>query len=133
MAKFFIIILTCLCVLLESQATHSYVALRQNLDFNFNFNTSISSHLCNSQLAEVQDSFERNELWARQIRDAWGKVPSGMLSGNYFDPGSFDQCIDVRHYSNEAGTIAGQHCTLMIPYDLEPNNPELRLSVPSRS
>lgn len=141
MAKYLKIISVCFCVLLELQATNSYIShtqtfkeSRKTLDFDFNFNTNLSSHRCNIQLAKTQDSFEKNELWARQIRDAWGKVPSGMLSGNYFDLGNFDQCIGVRHYSNEVGDIAGQHCVLMIPYDLELSAKTMaRLATPSRS
>lgn len=112
--------------------TESSQQLRKNLDFNFHFNTNISNRLCNSHLAAYQYNLAQNELWARTIRDSWGKVPAGMLSGNYFDLGNFDQCIDVRHTSDEVGEIVGQHCTLMIPYDLE-SSPESRLAAPSRS
>lgn len=106
--------------------------LETRLHFDFDFSTSISNELCNRHLAAYQNSLQRNELWARTMRDSWGKVPSGLFSGNYFDLGSFDQCINVIHSSN-VGEIAGQHCTLMIPYDLDVNNPETRLATPSRS
>ncbi len=128
----YLIILTCF-FLIELQWVKSVqLQSKNNLDFNFNFNTNISNNLCNRQLVVSQNGLEQNELWARKIRDSWGKVPSGMFSGNYFDLGNFDQCIDVRFYSDEVGEITGQHCTLMIPYDLRLST-EMRLATPSRS
>lgn len=73
-----------------------------------------SNDLCNKQLIHFEESFELNE---RKMRDAWGKTPSGMFSGNLYDFGNFDQCIEVKHYSENVGEISGQHCTLMIPFD----------------
>lgn len=140
MAKYYCLISGCffvIFVLKVVNSRHEFITnssrqLSKKLDFNFNFSTNISNHLCNSQLAACQDSLEQNVLWARKIRDSWGKVPAGMFSGNYFDLGNFDQCIDVHYMSNEIGDLTGQHCTLMIPYDLEPNS-EIKLAAPSRS
>lgn len=106
--------------------------LKKSFNLNFDFNTNMSNHLCNSHLAAFQDSLEQNVLWARKLRDSWGNVPSGMFSGNYFDLGNFDQCIEVLHVSNDVGEIVGQHCTLMIPYDLE-SSLEPKIATPSRS
>lgn len=129
-----LIILTCFFVIFDSHKSFSksFQHENKNLDFNFNFNPNSSNQLCNSHLVAYQNDLEQNVLWARMIRDSWGKVPSGMFSGNYFDIGNFDQCIDVRHISKDVGEIAGQHCTLMIPYDLEPKA-ETKLAAPSRS
>lgn len=139
MAKYFAIstFLFVFLVTLQMANSHSLFRnsseqLNKQLDFNFNFSTIISNDLCNSHLAASQDSLERNVLWARKIRDSWGKVPSGLFSGNYFDLGNFDQCIDVRYVADDVGEITGQHCTLMIPYDLE-RNTETKLAAPSRS
>lgn len=43
--------------------------------------------------------------------DAWGKLPSGMLTGNSYEFGSFDECFDVhirRRSTNEF--IHPQYC-----------------------
>lgn len=29
------------------------------------------------------------------VLDSWGKLPSGILSGNFFEFGSFDQCFSI--------------------------------------
>lgn len=141
MAKFGALAFIVALVKLQAANSHElltkYVQKPKSLHFDFNFNsiTNMVNDLCNNQLAAYQVGLEQNVRWARTIRDAWGKVPAGLLSGNYFDLGSFDQCIDVSYYSNDVGEIAGQHCTLMIPYNLEmnPMDPISRLAAPSRS
>lgn len=61
-------------------------------------------------------------VWARKLRDSWGNLPSGIFSGNFYDFGNFDQCINFRYDSNKVGMISGQHCTLMVPFDRSANN-----------
>lgn len=131
--------LACVFLLVElqrvsSQNQHTKSVTEPKLHFDFHFDTSsnISKEVCNSQLTAYQYGLEQNVLWAQTMRDAWGNVPSGLLSGNYFDLGNFDQCIDASYYSSEVGEIAGQHCTLMIPYSLNVNMAS-KLTAPSRS
>lgn len=49
----------------------------------------------------------------RIVYDSWGKIPSGLLQGNFFTPGSFEQC---RRFGiqNSAGVFQGQHCTVQL-------------------
>lgn len=44
--------------------------------------------------------------------DAWGKLPSGVLSGNHYELGDFDGCMAVQHRTTDAelGTVHGQYC-----------------------
>ena len=51
------------------------------------------------------------------VFDSWGKAPSGVLYGNVYEFGNFDQCISHSQDTGLFGTIQGQHCTLMIPFD----------------
>lgn len=90
----------------------------------------VSNGLCNRQLSYFLDGLDRNVLWAREMRDSWGNVPSGLFSGNVYDFGSFDQCINFRHYSMDVGEISGQHCTLMIPFDLRDSNEQISKFMP---
>lgn len=41
--------------------------------------------------------------------DSTGKLPSGILGGNLFSLGSFDQCISIE---NNEKTISGKYCLL---------------------
>jgi hypothetical protein len=71
---------------------------------------------CSIQNDYIEDNYNRGRLWARKFRDSWGKFPSGIFSGNYFDFGHFDQCIDFHHFSDDVSEIKGQYCVLMFPY-----------------
>ena len=42
--------------------------------------------------------------------DAWGKIPSGILRGNTFELGNYDQCVEIKHESKKIGNIQGQYC-----------------------
>lgn len=42
--------------------------------------------------------------------DAWGKVPSGILAGNLYELGNFDQCLSIEQSVVNAGRIRGQYC-----------------------
>lgn len=71
----------------------------------------------------INESLAQNLPWARRMRDAWGNVPSGIFSGNLFDFGSFDQCVEIRQ-PTEVGEIVGQHCTVMLPFDVNGKSPK---------
>lgn len=42
-----------------------------------------------------------------EVVDAWGKLPSGILSGNSFEPGSFSQCF---HIERNGADYKTQYC-----------------------
>ena len=47
--------------------------------------------------------------------DAWGKVPSGIFSGNLMEPGDFHECINLygEYFSeklNETVEVKGRYC-----------------------
>lgn len=44
------------------------------------------------------------------MADAWGKLPSGILSGNLYELGNFDQCLSINNFVQDAGAIKGQYC-----------------------
>ena len=79
-----------------------------------------SNDECNRQIDFFNRNLAEGNLWAKEMRDSWGDFPSGIYSGNTFDFGSFDQCINIRHNLYEVGEVIGQHCTLMIPYERNP-------------
>lgn len=57
--------------------------------------------------------FDQTILYLYTVVDAWGKLPSGILSGNSFEPGSFSQCFHIERDGIEYKT---QYCvgTLMV-------------------
>lgn len=50
--------------------------------------------------------------FVKLVADAWGKIPSGILQGNFFEFGSYDQCLAIKHDTEiaEIGTFKGQYC-----------------------
>lgn len=77
----------------------------------------LNANVCEKQLSHFQQSLNLKILWAKKMKNSWGNFPSGVFSGNLYDFGSFDQCINFVHDSEEVGRIFGQHCTLLIPHD----------------
>lgn len=105
------------------------------LNFGPDFRLKIDSNndLCNLQLKYFQESLNKNILWARKMRDAWGNVPSGRFSGNIFDFGNFDQCLSFQHLSENFGKIVGQHCSLIIPAERVEQTQMARINTFSKS
>lgn len=135
--EFYFLSFTALILLCQAQAAiPEDVDISKKINFQFSFNLRLrpnsSNELCNKELRHFQESLDRNELWARKMRDAWGRVPSGVFSGNVFDFGNFDQCINFEHQSIETGKILGQHCTLQVPFERE--QPAMaKITAPTRS
>lgn len=128
---------------IQSKAGNHFVKMIENLlilllastsiaseKFDLKFNAIEPSELCNVQLNYFQENLDRNVLWARRMRDAWGNFPSGIFSGNLYDFGSFDQCIELQHYSEAVGEIIGQHCTILIPHNLHDESDRLAKFMP---
>lgn len=74
---------------------------------------------CSIEMNAIRIGLATNELWAHQsewivfkyvlcsmllcfrfvictVLDAWGKMPAGVLSGNYYDFGEFSQCFNIQ-------------------------------------
>lgn len=90
----------CLSDLMQIQAQ------LQNLDVNALQSKSAEVSLISAYLNNIIET-ETNAT----VIDAWGKLPSGMLTGNAYEFGSFDECFDVqlkRRNTNEF--IRPQYC-----------------------
>lgn len=44
------------------------------------------------------------------MADSWGKIPSGVLQGNLYELGNFDQCLGVMHVNETGNSFKGQYC-----------------------
>lgn len=42
--------------------------------------------------------------------DSWGKLPSGLLSGNMFELGDFDQCLGI----DQSSIFVPQYCVARV-------------------
>lgn len=98
---------------------------------NINFDAYPTSDICNQQVGFLQEN--RRTLWALEMLDSWGNFPpSGSFSGNRFDFGNFDQCIELRSDPSPVGVVVGQHCTLLVPHQRYANEISAKFMPPSR-
>lgn len=51
--------------------------------------------------------------FVQTVFDAWGKIPSGILLGNQYELGNFDECLEV-NYKENMSTFVGQYCLTQI-------------------
>lgn len=48
------------------------------------------------------------------VADAWGKLPSGILSGNIIELGNYDQCLKIREQMENDDLFQGQYCFSLV-------------------
>ena len=76
--------------------------VRRTLTFNN------ASTICEFELQTLITAASRGELWAIKVFDAWGKpLPSGLLTGNLFSLGNYDECVDLL-YQNDNRSFVSQ-------------------------
>lgn len=62
---------------------------------------------CTRELESFEQAIANKEPWATRLIDTWAKVDSGYLSGNTFNFGDFDSCINFQH-------LQTRHCTMAL-------------------
>ncbi|XP_031347624.1 nose resistant to fluoxetine protein 6-like [Photinus pyralis] len=62
---------------------------------------------CKEDLLDLVKGLQGDQKWAIHMYDAGAKLQSGILDGNFFALGSFDQCINVR---KENSSLEGKYC-----------------------
>ncbi|KAH8382323.1 hypothetical protein KR009_002919 [Drosophila setifemur] len=71
--------------------------------------------ICLMELTNFAVAALYGEYWALKMFDSWGKYPSGMLTGNFYDLGNYDECLAVsRKISQPDTTIRGKYCFLTV-------------------
>ncbi|XP_017046357.1 nose resistant to fluoxetine protein 6 [Drosophila ficusphila] len=64
---------------------------------------------CLSDMAQFMLAFTSGQYWALKMIDSWGTIPSGIFTGNVYDLGNFDECINIKK-----DTIRGKYCFLEV-------------------
>jgi hypothetical protein len=70
--------------------------------------SSYVSSLSDNKTTQCEQDFEiileavlKRETWAMKVFDSWGKpLPSGVLKGNIYWTGSYDECIQPMYLPN---------------------------------
>ncbi|KMZ05335.1 uncharacterized protein Dsimw501_GD18372 [Drosophila simulans] len=63
--------------------------------------------LCVNDLTTLVTALQGGQYWAIKMIDAWGGIPSGIFTGNVYDLGNFDECINIKK-----DAIRGKYCFL---------------------
>ncbi|KAH8347531.1 hypothetical protein KR059_012045, partial [Drosophila kikkawai] len=71
---------------------------------------------CHSDIDKLATGLQSGQYWALKMIDAWGSIPSGLLTGNLYDLGNFDECLSVREEINQTRTISGKYCFLTVSH-----------------
>ncbi|XP_031616894.1 nose resistant to fluoxetine protein 6-like [Contarinia nasturtii] len=75
-----------------------------------------NNNKCLTELEAIQDGLIAQEEWALRILDSWGKIPSGVFSGNTHDYGMFSQCMKIKQ---DREVYETQYCLGQLFYDLD--------------
>ncbi|KAH8365340.1 hypothetical protein KR084_011219, partial [Drosophila pseudotakahashii] len=76
--------------------------------------TSEEDLLCLSDMTALKTGLGSNQYWALKMIDAWGSIPSGLFTGNSYDLGNFDECLNIRRVTSPSRTIQGKYCFLSV-------------------
>jgi len=91
--------------------------------------SSYISLFSNNETTQCETDFEiiaqaamRHDIWALKTLDAWGKpLPSGILKGNIYWVGSYDECLQPMYFGNNKAFVSQpfdtQYCKL-ISFDI---------------
>lgn len=67
--------------------------------------------------------------WAARMLDAFGKPENGLLEGNLYWPGEFDECRAVTSNGNGNLSFTGQYCKVSVPVSLDGQKANLQIGV----
>ncbi|CAI9744334.1 resistant to fluoxetine 6-like [Octopus vulgaris] len=80
------------------------------------------SRKCCEDTKTILTSLVQRQMWAIQMIDSYGKIPSGIMLGDYRYPGSYDECkaIDVLVPINKTSQIkrrpfSPKYCQVVLP------------------
>ncbi|KAH8295942.1 hypothetical protein KR018_006478, partial [Drosophila ironensis] len=65
---------------------------------------------CLADLAILTRDLATFQIWALKMIDAWGNLPAGMLVGNLWDFGNYDECLAINHAVTLTRRVRGKYC-----------------------
>ncbi|KAL5284196.1 hypothetical protein ACFFRR_006460, partial [Megaselia abdita] len=69
---------------------------------------------CQMQLFYLSQNWKTPKMFP--MVDSWGKMPIGMMYGNIYDLGNYEECINFnRKLPGPIGNLEGQYCRMNIP------------------
>ncbi|KAH8280769.1 hypothetical protein KR054_010702, partial [Drosophila jambulina] len=66
---------------------------------------------CLADFAVLTKDLSELKIWALKMIDSWGNLPAGLLVGNWWDLGNFDECLGIDHTDATTGRhVRGKYC-----------------------
>ncbi|XP_017083961.2 nose resistant to fluoxetine protein 6-like [Drosophila eugracilis] len=84
-------------------------------DLDFNFDTALpreGESMCLADMLLLMQSLSAGNYWAMKMIDSWGSIPSGLLYGNFYDLGNYDECLNINKQISSSHSIQGKYCFL---------------------
>lgn len=106
----------------KSKTSSSHINISENLQLMLDMVQKLENRECIQDLQFVLNGLMLNERWALQMFDAFPKFPVGLMYGNLYQLGNFDECTSVSYLTKENSNIQGQYCLADIAYKLKANN-----------
>ncbi|XP_016662452.1 nose resistant to fluoxetine protein 6 [Acyrthosiphon pisum] len=64
----------------------------------------VGSAACRTQSDMYDRNLRNHTSWAVKMAESWNRYPTGILAGNQYHLGIYDECVDVRY------PVMGQYC-----------------------
>ncbi|XP_016976560.1 nose resistant to fluoxetine protein 6 [Drosophila rhopaloa] len=71
--------------------------------------------VCLADMAQFMSGLTSVKKWAIKMIDSWGTIPSGLLFGNRFDLGNYEECLRLDGTISESHHIRGKYCLMELP------------------
>ncbi|XP_055913312.1 nose resistant to fluoxetine protein 6-like [Eupeodes corollae] len=95
----------------EIRSNQELIKLENTRNFTADYNTE----KCVSNLRTIVTQLPTH-ITVAPFFDSWGNLPPGILYGNTYDVGNYDQCIQTSVTLDESNEVVnGQHCFVKIP------------------
>nr|XP_049694112.1 O-acyltransferase like protein [Helicoverpa armigera] len=86
----------------------------REVDLRSAFDQDLYENVLDSEKCIRQLTILANNSLANQFLDASGRIPSGLLTGNWNDLGDYHQCLSIHQFVNNT-EFQGKYCTIRIP------------------
>ncbi|XP_043065192.1 nose resistant to fluoxetine protein 6-like [Drosophila ficusphila] len=99
---------------LLKQLPLEFLELFQNVTLkSFSLSADQKDLECQQDIAALINGLSTNKIWAEKLIDSWGSIPSGLLTGNTYDLGNFDECLSINQVISSSQKISGKYCFLI--------------------
>ncbi|ALC49556.1 CG14204, partial [Drosophila busckii] len=79
-------------------------------DFSLVNASTAAETKCLSELALLGQGLKARSMWALQMIDSWGHLPSGILYGSIRGLGNYEECIRINHEMSGGEELLGKFC-----------------------